>query len=169
MNGRDTLDYNSVGDAYSLSDAFQVLECQHNWLLHKKVHFFIAEHPSEDVFMSSFKRCLNTMLRELRVRLAQATIGADASWTIGEVYDRMVDGVSVEEDIVLLNEAKLVLENNLQSSNVTMGQEFEEEARVLHSAQKKQTYVPTPQGASPAEKQYFSTLNDEVSLKVLVF
>jgi hypothetical protein len=164
VNGRETLDYDKVGGAYSLSDILMVLMQEHNWLLHKTVHFFIADHPTTEVFLRSFKSCLTSMLNQLRDRIKTAK-GQETNWTFAQLYDNIVDGVSQAKDSVLLLEAKSRLENMLMENKACL-EEVEEEMEETypqHFVKKKEFYIPTPSGASPAEKQYFSNINDEVN------
>lgn len=166
LNGRETVNADTVGAAYNLNDIQTVLMNEHNWLLHKKVHFFVADHPSVEEFSTSFKECVIMMLREIRERLL-AMKGSDSDWTFAEIYDRIVDGKSEAHDSILLINAKNSLVAKLNTSNVIL-EEDRDEAVSQQSFHKRDIYIPaTLQGASPAEKQYILELNDEVHLLIL--
>jgi hypothetical protein len=162
--GRETLDYNTVGDAYSLYDVLTILMRPHNWLLHKQVHFFVGDHPSVEVHLTSFAKCLSTMVNELRMRLIAAK-GEDSNKSFISVYDRMVNGCSSVEDISWLCETRAALERQMSENNFVFGEAATEQSTTLSSTppnKKMDSFLATPFGATQAQKIYISTINNTV-------
>ncbi len=164
VNGRDTLDYNDVGSAYSLYDVFMVVMRPHNWLLHKQVHFFVADHPAVEVMLKSFSQNVSSILSELRLRLAAAK-GEDAQTSFTEVYDRMVNGTSTVGDVSWLHNAQHSLERQLTEQNFVFGSEGDEDVTPTpppSSSRQLETFLTTPFGATQEQKIYISTINNTV-------
>jgi hypothetical protein len=175
MNGRETLDYATVGNAYSCYDMFSVLMKPHNWLLHKQVHFFVGDHPSVEEHLRSFAKCMSEMLTTLRSRISAAkgiddnTNNVLVSNSFSDVYDRMLDGRSTIEDIAWINHAQLTLEKQLTENNFYFN--YEEDETVLlksntpsiqQQGAKKDVFLATPFGATQEQKIYISTINNTV-------
>ncbi len=170
VNGRDTLNYDSVGDAYSLHDVLMVLMRPHNWLLHKQVHFFVGDHPPVDVFLKSFSHCVSSMLVEIRMRIVAAK-GEDSIMTFTDVYDRLDQGLSTPDDIEWLIKTRCALERQLTENNVNVGDTEAPPSPTTSPFSSKHTpkedYLPTPFGATQEQKIYISTINNTVRLCLL--
>jgi hypothetical protein len=168
VNGRDTVNYNDVGSAYSLSDVLAVVMRPHNWLLHKQVHFFIADHPSVETHLKAFSAQMSSILSELRLRLA-ASKGEDSDVTFTEVYNRMVSGSSTPEDVVWLAATTNSLERQLTEQNFLFGEEDEEDvvAPPVTAPKKIETFLATPFGATQEQKIYISTINNTVCIQMI--
>lgn len=163
VNGRETLDFNTVGDAYSLHDILQVLMRPHNWLLHKQVHFFLGDHPDVQTFLKSFAGNLSTMIIAIRERVI-ASKREHPSTNFSDVYDRMVQGTSSVEDVLWLSEMKTTLEKQLTDINVVY--EEDTHAETVSSTppvKQMECFLATPFGATQEQKIYISTINNTVS------
>jgi hypothetical protein len=164
VHGRDTLDFATVGNAYSLYDVLVVLMRPHNWLLHKQVHYFVADHPTVGVFLDSFSFCLRRMLNELRSRITASKTGG-GGWDFTTIYKRIVDGTSNASDLLSITEALDSLKSHLTNGHfVIEATDTEEEASATpQKTEKKDCFLETPFGATQAQKIYISTINNTVS------
>jgi hypothetical protein len=168
VNGRESLNVQTVGDAYSLHDILMVVMRPHNWLLHKNVHFFLGDHPSVEVLLESFANNLSSILSQLRLRVTVAK-GENSATTFTDVYDRMVSGNSTTEDISWLIQAQQLLECQLSQQNYVFGgidDEDSSSAPTNKSTNKppRECFLATPFGATQEQKIYISTINNTVSV-----
>jgi hypothetical protein len=165
VNGRDTLNFNSVGDAYSLHDVIMVLMRPHNWLIHKQVHFFVGDHPSVDEFLRLFSMCLSSMLKEVRMRVVAAK-GEDSVMTFTEVYDRLDQGVSSIADVQWLDNTRRALERQLADKDFVFGDPDAPPSPPTSPSvgKHKDAFLATPFGATQEQKIYISTINNTVCL-----
>jgi hypothetical protein len=161
VHGRDSVDYATVGNAYSLYDILVVLMRPHNWLLHKQVHFFVANHPNVETFLDSFSVCLRKLLNQLRSRLA----ASKPDVILGDftaIYDRIVNGTCVEADVIFLTQSFDILKNHLTNGHFVFGTDAEVDTSTPMRSEKKECFLQTPFGATPAQKIYISTINNTV-------
>jgi hypothetical protein len=164
VNGRDTLDFATVGNAYSLYDVLVVLMRPHNWLLHKQVHFFIADHPSVETFLDSFSVCLRKMLNELRSRLLVVSNIENPMFNFTQVFDRILNGTCIDSDVSSLTQSFDTLTTHLAKGNFVFGA-CDEESTSKSLEPKKECFLQTPFGATQAQKIYISTINNTVTVE----
>jgi hypothetical protein len=141
MDSRDLVIENMIGTAATFADVAQVVQEEPSYVILKNSHYFMTEHPRKQDIVAANEECTRQILSRMqrKICVAASFLFSENSLTLSDIYDRVIDRTSTDEDRRFIETATEAISGDLDEEAIDEQDEVTALLQLTESTAQKQS------------------------------